>query len=64
MIADRFREEIESKGMISENQAGFKKGMGTMDQIYTLNYLINRQLGREKEKMAMFIDLSGVRLDG
>lgn len=32
--------------------------MGTIDQIYALNYLINRQLGKEKGKMAViFIDL-------
>jgi len=34
--------------------------MGTMDQIYTLNYLINRQLDREEGRMVtMFIDLRG-----
>jgi len=32
--------------------------MGTMDQIYTLNYLVNRQLGKEKGGIiALFIDL-------
>lgn len=32
--------------------------MGTIDQIYALNYLINRQLRKEKGKMAViFIDL-------
>jgi len=32
--------------------------MGTMDQIYALNYLINRQLGKKGGKMtALFVDL-------
>lgn len=32
--------------------------METIDQIYALNYLINRQLGKEKGKMTViFIDL-------
>lgn len=32
--------------------------MGTIDQIYALNYLINRQLVKDKGKMTvLFIDL-------
>lgn len=32
--------------------------MGIIDQIYALNYLINRLIGKEKEKMTMiFMDL-------
>lgn len=31
--------------------------MGTMYQIYALNYLINRQLGREKGMLALFVYL-------
>jgi len=32
--------------------------MGTIDNIYALIYLINRQIGKKKEKMtAMFVDL-------
>jgi len=49
---------VEGKGIIPSNQTGFRKGMGTMDQIYTLNYLVNRQLGKEKGGMiALFINL-------
>lgn len=40
------------------SKAGFRKGMGTIDQIYALNYLINRQIEKEKGKMTVtFIDL-------
>ena len=31
--------------------------METMDNIYVLNYLINRQLGKGKKATAMFVDL-------
>lgn len=46
IIAERLREEIEKKKLIPPNQTGFRKGMGTMDNIYVLNYLINRQNSR------------------
>ncbi|XP_024877156.1 golgin subfamily A member 6-like protein 22, partial [Temnothorax curvispinosus] len=58
ILAERLRKEVETKNLIPENQAGFRKGMGTMDQIFALNYLVNRQLGKEKGKMTVFfIDL-------
>lgn len=37
---------------------GFRKGMGAIDNIYVLNYLMNRQLNKGKGKMiAFFVDL-------
>lgn len=57
-LAERLRREVEEKGIVPQNQTGFRKGMGTIDNIYVLDYLINRQLGKKKGKMtAMFIDL-------
>lgn len=43
-LADRLREAVEGKGIIPPNQTGFRKGMGTIDNIYVLNYMINRQI--------------------
>ncbi|XP_071572354.1 uncharacterized protein [Temnothorax nylanderi] len=58
ILAERIREEVEMKKLIPDNQAGFRKGMGTMDQIFALNYLVNRQIGKEKGKMTVFfVDL-------
>jgi len=53
------REEAESKRMVPQNQIGFRKGMGVMDNIYVdnINYLINRQLGKGKGLTMIFIDL-------
>ncbi|XP_029054322.1 uncharacterized protein LOC114881649 [Osmia bicornis bicornis] len=58
VLTERLRQEAENKRMIPANQTGFRKGMGTMDNIYVLNYLVNRQIMREKGKViACFIDL-------
>lgn len=52
------REEIDTKKLIPENQTGFRKRKGTLDNIYTLNYLINRQLTKKGGKMvALFVNL-------
>lgn len=58
IMAGRLEEEVERKGIIPQNQTGFRRGMGAMDNIYVINYLINRQLGRKEGKLvAMFADL-------
>jgi len=58
VLAERLREEMEGKGMIPPNQTGFRRGMGTMDSIYVLNYIINRQIEKKGGKMvAVFVDL-------
>ncbi|XP_029675198.1 uncharacterized protein LOC115242799 [Formica exsecta] len=58
ILAERLREEVEEKGIIPENQTGFRKGRGVMDNIYVLNYLAQRQISREKKKLiSVFIDL-------
>lgn len=57
-LAERLREEIKGKGLIPHNQTGFRKGMGTIDNIYTINFLITRQIGKKGGKLiAMFLDL-------
>lgn len=33
VLAERVRKECEGKGMIPQNQTGFRKGMGTLDNI-------------------------------
>lgn len=52
------REEVEEKGIIPSNQTGFRKRMGTIDNIYVLNYRIQRRIERKGGKlMAFFVDL-------
>lgn len=58
VLAERLREEVREKRIIPGNQTGFRKGMGILDNIYVLNYLVNRQIGRKGEGMvAFFVDL-------
>ena len=58
ILGERLRSEIEEKGVLPPNQTGFRKGMGVVDNIYVLNYLINRQLAKKGGRMvAMFVDL-------
>jgi len=57
-LAERLREEVEGKGLLPPSQTGFRKGMGTIDNIFILNYLINRQIWRKGGKLiAVFVDL-------
>ena len=50
-------DQVEEKGSIPHNQTGFRKGMGTVDNIFVLNYLVNRNLSQKKGKLiALFVD--------
>lgn len=58
VLAERLRKEIEEKRIIPENQTGFRKGMGTMDNIYVINYMVNKYLEKKGGKVVtLFIDL-------
>jgi len=58
VLAERLNEELEGKGIVPQNQTSFRREMGTIDNIYAINYLINKQLGRKREKLvALFVDL-------
>lgn len=58
VLGERLEREVEEGGKVPQNQTGFRKGMGTIDNIYVLNHLVNKQLSREKGKLvAFFVDL-------
>lgn len=46
-LEERLKREVEEKDIVPQNQTGFRKRMGTIDNIYVLNYLISRQLGKK-----------------
>lgn len=47
MLTERLKEEMEEKSMVPQSQTGFRKGMEVIDNIYVLNFLVNRQLKRK-----------------
>lgn len=55
-VADGVREEMERKGILPRNQTGFRKGLGTIDNIFVINYLVNRQLVRRGGSMTAFFE--------
>lgn len=58
VLAERLREEVEGDGIMPENQAGFRKERGVMDNIFLINSLANRQISKKRGKMvALFVDL-------
>lgn len=52
------QEEVEGKGILPGNQTGFRKGLETIDNIFVVNYLVNRQLGKRGGSLVtLFVDL-------
>ncbi|XP_024870720.1 golgin subfamily A member 6-like protein 22 [Temnothorax curvispinosus] len=60
VLRSRLEMESEEKGMVPENQTGFRKGRSTINNIFVLNHLIQkeRRKGDKVEKVyALFADL-------
>lgn len=59
ILRKRLDKKVEDKGMLSESQTGFRKHRSTIDNIYTLTHIIQREQEKEKDKKiyALFIDL-------
>ncbi|XP_071577651.1 uncharacterized protein [Temnothorax nylanderi] len=49
VLAERLKEDVENKGILPPNQTGFRKGMGTIDNIFVLNFLVNRQIKKRDD---------------
>ncbi|XP_066590571.1 trichohyalin-like [Prorops nasuta] len=58
VLGERLEKEMEKKKMIGEGQAGFRKGRGVMENVFVLNYVVNREIeGRNGGIVGCFIDL-------
>lgn len=57
ILAERLKKEIVERRMIPEWQTEFKKGRGVINNIYTLNYLMEKEMARKEKIVAIFIDL-------
>ena len=54
VLVGRLEQEVEGKGLIPENQAGFRRGRGTIDHIYVLNHVIGKRIQGKKGKLVAF----------
>lgn len=53
VLAKRLRKEMKGKGIILENQTGFRKELDTIN-IYVINYIVNRQLEKRGRNLVAF----------
>lgn len=60
VLANRLKKEMEEKEMVPECQAGFRKERGVMDNIYCLNYLVEREVERGRKMVTALVDLRAV----
>lgn len=57
ILRSRLKEEIERRKLLPESQGGFRKGRGTIDNIFILNHIIQREeRNKEKKVYAIFMD--------
>lgn len=47
-LAERLKEEVDRKGIILYNQTRFRRRMGTVDNIYVINYVVGRELAKRE----------------
>lgn len=52
ILNERLQREVERK--LEKGQFGFRKGRGTIDAIYTLNFVVNREIAKKKGKVCFF----------
>ena len=65
ILGKKLREEIEKEKMVREIQMGFRKGRDTVDTIYLLKNVVERELIVKKKVYAVFHRLkSSVRQRG
>ncbi|XP_036142138.1 uncharacterized protein LOC105840937 [Monomorium pharaonis] len=60
VIRDRLERETEEKGLLPESQSGFRKGKSTVDNIFVLNHVVQREMGdknKEERVYTFFADL-------
>ena len=49
---------VEERGLLVEEQGGFRKGRGCMDQIWTLNEIVQSRREKRKHTYMAFIDFT------
>lgn len=57
ILRERLEGEIIRKKLLPESQGGFRKGRGTMDNIFILNHVVQREKCKGEKVYALFVDL-------
>lgn len=58
IIEERLKQELEKNKVLVDIQAGFRKNRSTMDNIYILNYAVEKEISKKEGKVyAFFVDL-------
>jgi hypothetical protein len=58
IVEERLMKEMNERGVLPDGQAGFRKGRGTMDNVYILNHIIGNEIKKRGSKIyAFFVDL-------
>lgn len=58
IMRGRLEKEVERIKLLPESQCGFRKGRGTIDNIFVMSHLIQREgLTKDKKIFAVFVDL-------
>jgi hypothetical protein len=58
IVEERLMKEMNERGALPDGQAGFRKGRGTMDNVYILNHIIGNEIKKRGSKIyAFFVDL-------
>lgn len=57
VLGKRLEREVRKRDLLSESQGGFRRSRGTMDNIFVLNHIIQREGNKEEGKVyALFGD--------
>lgn len=57
ILRGRLEKEVKEKNILPEGQAGFRKGRSTMDNVFVLNHVVQREKARKGKTYALFVDL-------
>lgn len=57
ILNKRLKKDMEEKGVIQETQAGFRRGRGTMDNVYVLQHVIKKKVQKKGRIFGFFMDL-------
>lgn len=59
VLSERLSEEVESKGILPEMQAGFRIDRSTIENIYILEHVLDKELAEGGKVCAFFVARKG-----